>query len=68
MANKKDLNFKESLENLQTIINDIESGKIDIDEIVIKFQEGKKLINQLTDKLDEIERKVNEIEKESEKK
>ncbi len=60
----KDNNFKfqEKLDKLESIIKEVESGKVDIDELVIKFQEGKKLIMQLTKKLNEIEEQVKEID------
>ncbi len=59
MATKKPtIKFEESLKKIEILINEIEQGKISIDEVVEKFEMGKNLLDQLTSKLDEIEKKV----------
>ena len=66
MTTAKDkINFEESLKKVQTLIEEIEQGKISIDEIVEKFQQGKMLIEQLTKKINQIEEKVSKFENEN---
>lgn len=58
--NKK-INFAESYEDLQKIVEWFEKGEIDLDEGLKKFEEGLKLVQELKKYLAEVENKVKVI-------
>ena len=37
---EKDLTFEEAIQNLENIVNELETGKLTLDESVKKFEEG----------------------------
>ena len=51
-------NFEESLQRLEKIVSDMESGALGLEEMIARFEEGQKLIGFCTAKLDEVERKI----------
>ena len=52
------LTFESAMKRLETIVQDLESGDLSLDEALKKFQEGMKLSKFCSDKLDESEKKV----------
>ncbi|MFH0926712.1 MAG: exodeoxyribonuclease VII small subunit [bacterium] len=50
--------FEESLKHLEEVISQLESGSIPLEESLILFEEGVKLSQYCTKKLDEAEKKV----------
>lgn len=60
MQNKenKELNFEEALTKLETIVNDMESKKLSLDEMMKAYEEGKTLSNICTEKLSAYEKKI----------
>jgi exodeoxyribonuclease VII small subunit len=50
--------FEESLQQLEQIVEELESGDLSLEKALAKFEEGVKLSKSCTSKLDEIERKI----------
>lgn len=63
---KKDNNeqsFEEALAKLEKIVEEMDSGKLDLDKMVARFEEGSKLIKTCTAKLNEVEQKIEKLVK-----
>ena len=60
MARKKE-NFEEALRKLEAIVAQMEEGDLPLEESLKAFEEGVKLANLCTKKLDEAERKVEKL-------
>lgn len=63
MENNK--NFEEMIENLEQIANDLESGKLTLDESVKKFEEGMEISKECSKILDDAEKKITILTKDS---
>ncbi|MGH7779419.1 MAG: exodeoxyribonuclease VII small subunit [Candidatus Binataceae bacterium] len=50
--------FEDELKELETIVNQIDSGEFSLDESIGAFERGVALVKSLSQKLDEVERKV----------
>ncbi len=50
--------FEASIEKLEEIVNDLESGDLSLEESIKKFEEGVKLSKTCSKKLDETEKKI----------
>lgn len=57
----KELTFEENLEKLETIVKDLESGNIPLDDAIKNFNEAMKLAKICDEKLRSAEEKVNSI-------
>ena len=57
-APEKELDFEVRLKRLETIVTDMENGKLSLEESIKHFEEGTKLANYCTTKLAETEKKV----------
>jgi len=64
MANK--LKYEEAFSELQEIVNDIENGEIDVDDLSQKVKRAAELIKICRNKLSSTEEDVNSILKELE--
>jgi len=64
---KKDTahSFEDSLKRLQAIVDALEKGEITLDETLTKFEEGMKLVDVCHAKLDEAEKKLKILVKNS---
>ncbi len=58
---KKAKNFEQSLEELETIVKELESGNVDLDNAINKYTEAMKLAKFCSEKLDDATKKVNKI-------
>ena len=60
MAKKQDekKSFEESMERLETIVADMESGALSLEDMIARFEEGQGLIKFCSKKLNEVEKKV----------
>ncbi|MES0349129.1 MAG: exodeoxyribonuclease VII small subunit [Desulfobacteria bacterium] len=58
--------FENAMKRLEAIVQEIESGDLTLDEALKKFQEGVKLSNFCSNKLDETEKKVSILLKDEE--
>ncbi len=54
----KNLKFEEALNRLKTIVETLENGSDDLDEIMKLFEEGSKLVSGCNDKLNKAELKI----------
>lgn len=50
--------FEEQMEELEKIVSELESGKLNLDESVSKFEDGIKLSKDCSKILEEAERKI----------
>lgn len=53
--------FEEKIKDLETIINELENGEIDLEESIDKYTEAMKLVKDCDDTLKNIEDQVNKI-------
>ena len=62
MADKKqEMNFEEKIKKLEFIVNELESGEVNLDDAIDKYTEAMKLSKECSDKLNEVSEKVNKI-------
>lgn len=57
----KEKSFEESLTELETIVKDLESGNVSLDDAITKFNEAMKIAKICNDKLNNAEESVNKI-------
>lgn len=53
--------FEKSLERLESIVGEMESGELSLDAMIQHFEEGQKLIQFCGGKLNEVERKIERL-------
>jgi exodeoxyribonuclease VII small subunit len=58
--------FESAMKRLESIVHELESGDLTLDEALKKFQEGVKLSKLCSNKLDETEKKVSILLKDEE--
>ena len=61
MAKAKTFNFGESFEALSTIVDQLESGDIGLDQALKQYEEGLKLVSECKKQLTQVENKVKVI-------
>lgn len=64
---KKSIKYSESVLELNEILSDLESERIDVDEVSVKVKRAIELINLCKDKISKTEFEVSKIVKEFEK-
>lgn len=57
----ENLSFEKSLEKLESIVHELESGNIELESAIEKYTEAMKLVKSCSDKLNEATKKVNKI-------
>ncbi len=57
----ENLSFEKSLEKLESIVHELESGNIELESALEKYTEAMKLVKSCSDKLNEATKKVNKI-------
>ena len=62
MAQKR---FEDALKQLEEIVRDLETGDLSLEDSLKNFERGMKLIKFCSEKLEEVEQKVNILVKES---
>jgi len=55
---KQPKSFEASIERLEKIVADMEGGKLSLDDMIARFEEGQALIKLCSAKLDEVEKKI----------
>lgn len=53
--------FEQSLERLEEIVAQMESGDLSLDDMIARFEEGSKLVKQCSAKLTEVEKKIEKL-------
>ena len=61
MTKEKEKTFEEKLKELEAIVNELESGDIDLDSSIEKYTAAMKLVKQCDEKLKNVEKQVNKI-------
>ena len=59
---KKKLTFEEALNNLERIAEQIEQGKIGLEESITKYEEGMAMVKQCRDILAKAEQKIQKLQ------
>lgn len=59
---KRKLTFEEALRQLEVITEQIEQGKIGLEESIAKYEEGMALVKQCRDILEKAEHKIQELQ------
>lgn len=57
--------FEDAMKRLEDIVEDLEEGELPLEESLKVFEEGMKLLTFCSDKLDEVEKRVTVLVKES---
>lgn len=60
-----ELKFEEALKKLETIVDDLEGGELNLDDAIKKYEEGMKLSKFCYKKLQDIQKKVEVLVKDS---
>ena len=60
----KEIKFEEKIKKLEAIVNELESGEVDLDDAIEKYTEAMKLSKICSDKLKNAEEQINKIVKE----
>lgn len=55
---EKESGFEDSLERLETIVEEMEGGELSLEAMMGHFDEGQKLVKQCSKTLNEVERKI----------
>lgn len=61
MAKEKEVKFEDKIKELEEIVNELESGEIDLDSSIEKYTRAMKLVGECDEKLKSIEEQVNKI-------
>lgn len=56
---EQDFNFEEAVAELEKIAQELENGKLNLDEAIKKFENGMELSKKCTDYLEKAEKKIN---------
>lgn len=65
---EKKQKFEEKMKDLEAIINDLETGEIDLDESIEKYTKAMKLISECDNDLKKVEKQVSKLVSENEEK
>ena len=57
-SEKQEQSFEKALERLETIVSEMESGKLSLEKMMASFEEGTALVKVCSKKLNEVERKI----------
>ncbi len=60
MAEEKQ-NFEQSLKKLEQLVNEMESGNLPLDEMMKRFEEGRRLVALCTAELETIRQRIDKV-------
>ena len=60
---EKSVDFEKSLERLEAIVEEMESGDLSLEQMIKHFEEGSKLVTLCSGKLNEVEQKIEKLVK-----
>lgn len=63
----KELNFEETMKQLEVLANELEKGDLPLDKSVAKFEEGMQLSKACVEMLEEAEKKISILLQENNK-
>jgi exodeoxyribonuclease VII small subunit len=58
--------FEQAMERLETIVHELESGELTLDESLARYEEGTRLSQRLSRALDEAEKRIERLSQEGE--
>ena len=61
MDEKKDMTFEEALAKLEQLVAEMESGKLPLDAMVSRFEEGRRLSDFCTRELAAIKQRIDQV-------
>ncbi|MDD3187013.1 MAG: exodeoxyribonuclease VII small subunit [Bacilli bacterium] len=61
MKDKEEVKFEENIKELETIINELENGNVDLEESIEKYTKAMKLVAVCDKKLKTIEKQISKI-------
>lgn len=64
-AKSGDLNFEGAMGRLETIVEQMESGKLPLEELIVRYEEGMKLVKICQERLANAEQKIEIIARNS---
>ena len=56
--NGRIMNFEENMENLETIVTELEKGDLNLDDSISKFEQGIKIAKECNKMLEDAEKKI----------
>ena len=59
--------FEQALDRLETIVGEMEGGKLSLEDMMARFEEGQALVKICTQKLNQVERRIEILMKEGDK-
>ena len=62
MVEKKE-SFEKSLERLEVLVEQMESGELSLEDMIKHFEEGTKLVDSCSKRLNEVEQKIEKLVK-----
>ena len=66
MANQKKINLNQAFSQLEEIVDQFESGEIEIEDSIKKFEQGLKLAKSLKNRLKKLENEMIELKEQYE--
>lgn len=54
----EELSFEQAMNRLETIVDEMESGELSLENMIARFVEGQELVKSCTARLNDIEKKV----------
>ena len=66
-ANGEGPSFEKALERLETIVAEMEGGKLSLEDMMARFEEGQTLVKVCSGKLNQVERRIEILVKEGER-
>ena len=61
-----ELSFEKAMERLEAIVEEMESGKMPLEELLVRYEEGMKLVKVCQDRLSRAEQKIEIITRDHE--
>ena len=58
---KKEVKFEEQIKELETIINELENGEVDLDTSILKYTKAMSLVKSCDEKLKKIDEQVSKL-------
>jgi exodeoxyribonuclease VII small subunit len=55
---KDEVNFERAMERLETIVDEMESGKMMLEELIVRYEEGMKLVGICQERLASAEKRI----------
>lgn len=64
VAPANEVSFEKALGRLETIVSEMESGKLSLEDMMKRFEEGQSLVKLCSSKLNQVERRIEILVKE----